>query len=103
MKMTVGEDQAQLDDAVAAAGRGERVTITLQGEAAAVPESVLRTMARLRSVKGGRFSFERNEEVRRELGLDKREVAQEFLDMFDDPALSRRLLGLPDDWKAGPA
>lgn len=98
MEMSVGDARDRFAEAVSAVERGERVTITRDGRPVALLGPLVRD---LRHVKGGTFSMERNEQVRRELGLDKREVSEEFLAMFDNPALSRRLLGLPDDWKSG--
>lgn len=97
MKMSVREARAQFAAAIAAAERGERVTITKNGKAVAElgpPSSEPAT---------GETVMERVMRVRCEMGLDRQgdvgEFDEEWRKDFDDPALGREVLGLPDDWR----
>ena len=84
MELSVREAKARFAAAAAAAARGERVVITRHGR-----PCVELVPAR----QGGGMDFEKAELVRRELGLDGLRV--ELPADFDDPAFSRRVLGLP--------
>ena len=94
MEMSVREARAQFAAALAAAGRGERVTITKNGKA--VAELGPPAAAPVESV------WERTMRVRREMGLDRLDPVEGFDEdwrkEFDDPALSREVLGLGPDW-----
>ncbi len=91
MKMSVREARAHFAAAIEAAERGERVTITKNGEAVAELGPVQK-----RPKEG---FWERNARVRKEMGLDKvkpsRPLDETWLEEFNDPAWTRELLG-PD-------
>ncbi|MBO9624711.1 MAG: type II toxin-antitoxin system prevent-host-death family antitoxin [Sphingomonas sp.] len=89
MEMSVREARANFAAAIEAAQKGERVVITRNGKPVAElgPPSPPR--------KG--FDFERAERVRKELGLDKLGVDDLWPPEFDDPAFSRKVLGLDDN------
>lgn len=99
MEMSVRQFQDQIAEALAAVERGERVVITRDGVAVAV-------VAPAETLPGATDAlvaayWERNEQIRRDLGLDAPlpfPLDEEWRQSFDDPALSRRVLGLPDDW-----
>ena len=86
MEMSVREAKAKFSAAIAAAERGETVTITKFGKAIVdiVP-------ARAKKAK---LNLEAADAYLKERGLDKIEV--ELPDYFDDPAYSRKMLGLDD-------
>ena len=84
MKMSVREARAQFAAALAAVENGERVVITKNGQPVAElgpppAEQKLSPLARMR-------------EESRKRGWDKVQI--EFDPEFDDPAYSRRVLGL---------
>ena len=83
MELSMREAKARF--AEAAADRGERVVITRHG----------RPFVELVAAKTlGGMDFEKAAAVRRELGIDGLDV--KLPDNFDDPAYSRKVLGLPD-------
>jgi prevent-host-death family protein len=86
MKMSIREFKAKLSAAVAAVERGEPVTITRHGKAVVdlVPARP----------KKSKLNFEAADAYLKERGLDNIEV--ELPDYFDDPAYSRKVLGLED-------
>ncbi len=86
MEMALREAKARLSELVAEACRGERVVITKYGRP--VVELV-------RYERRGGIDFDKLEEDRRRLGLigDGGGWPEEF----DDPAFSRRVLGLEDE------
>ena len=86
MEMSVREAKARFAEASAAAARGERVTVTRYGKpfVEIVPARV----------PVAEDFFVRLERVRRELGLDG--LRLELPDNFDDPAFSRKVLGLEE-------
>jgi len=88
MEMSIREAKARFSEAVAAAERGESITVTRDGRAVAQigPPPPPRR-------KGG-FDFEAAERYLKEKGWDKLEL--EWPDYFDDPAYSRKVLGLED-------
>ena len=90
MELSIREARAQFAKAIEAAQRGERVTITKNGKPVAelVPPTVKK--------KG--FDWERSERVRKELGIEKADLDDEWMDAFNDPAFSREVLGIGDDW-----
>jgi len=85
MELSIREAKARFTEAAAAAARGERVVVTKHGQ----PFVEL-----VRARPAGGMDFEKAEIVRRELGLDK--VTEDLPADFDDPAFSRRVLGLED-------
>lgn len=94
MEMSVREARAQFAHALAAAERGERVTITKNGKP--VAELGPPTPPR----KNG-FTWEKAAELREKLGIkapDHR-LDEKWREEFDDPAFSREVLGLNDDWE----
>lgn len=92
MEMSVREARAQFAAALAAAERGERVTITKNG----------RPVAELGppTPKGGGFDWERAERWRKKMGLDRYEgppLDDKWLADFNDPAPMRVLFGFDRD------
>jgi prevent-host-death family protein len=93
MEMSVREARAQFAHALAAAARGERVTITKNG-------SPVAELGPPTPKKGG-IDWDRLERVRRERGLDKlppdpRSDEEWFAD-FNDPIFTEMMLGEDDD------
>jgi len=92
MELSIREARAQFAKAIAAAQRGERVTITKNGE----------PVAELVPATAKSDFWARHEEARRKLGLDKIKtdypLDEAWRERFDDPAFSREVLGLGDDW-----
>ena len=84
MQLSVREAKARFAEVAAAAARGERVVVTKHGQ-----PFIEFVPARSRSG----MDFERASAVRAELGLDGYKV--DLAPEFGDPALSRKLLGLP--------
>ena len=90
MELAVREAKARLSELISAAQKGERVVITRHG----VP-----TVELVRCRPRGGIDFDKLEEARRRLGIENApadEVA-EWKAAFEDPALSRRVLGLEDE------
>ncbi len=85
MELSIREAKARFAEAADAAARGERVLVTKHGQ-----PFIELVPARLASG----LNAEKAERVRRELGLDglKGGLSADF----DDPALSRHVLGLRD-------
>lgn len=85
MKLSIREAKARFTEAAAAAARGERVVVTKHGRpfVELVPAQ-----------KASGIDFEKAAIVRRELGLDGLDVR--LPGDFDDPAFSRKVLGLQD-------
>ena len=94
MEIAISAAKPRLSELVAAAERGERVVITRRGEPAA------ELVACPKRKRGGAINFERLAATKRRLGLvdDPPEVAREMIEAFHDPAFSRQVLGLGDDW-----
>jgi prevent-host-death family protein len=90
MELSIREARAQFAKAIEAAQRGERVTITKNGKPVAelVPPTVKK--------KG--FDWERADQVRKELGIKDANLDDEWMEAFNDPAFSREVLGIGDDW-----
>jgi prevent-host-death family protein len=87
MELAVREAKARLSELIAAAQKGERVVITRHG----VPAVEL-----VRCRPRGAIDFEKLEETRRKLGIEG--DGERWPEEFNDPALSRRVLGLePED------
>ena len=94
MEMSVREARAQFSHALAAAERGERVTITKHGKPVA-------EIGPPTPKKKGGLDWDRLDKVRKELGLDKfppdtRSDEEWFAD-FNDPALTRKIWNLDED------
>jgi prevent-host-death family protein len=98
MKMSVREARANFAAALDAAEKGEHVTITKNGKPVA---ELGPPRAEEPPVEESRW--ERLMRVRKEMGLDKIVpdsdlTSEEWLEKFNDPAWSRELFGLGDDW-----
>ena len=90
MELAVREAKARLSELISAAQKGERVVITKHG----VPAVEL-----VRCRPRGGIDFDKLEETRQRLGIEdapEDEVA-EWRAAFEDPAFSRRVLGLDDE------
>jgi len=89
MELSIREARAQFAKAIEAAQRGERVTITKNGKPVAelVPPTVKK-----------KFDWDRYDEVRRELGIEDANLDDEWMTAFNDPAFSREVMGIGDDW-----
>ncbi len=94
MELAISAAKPRLSELIAAAQRGERVVITRRGEPAA------ELVACPKRKRGGGIDFERLEGTCKRLGIeqDPPEVAEKMIAAFHDPALSRKVLGLDDDW-----
>ena len=94
MQLAISAAKPRLSELVAAAQRGERVVITKYGEPA------VELVACPKQKRGGAINFERLAATKRRLGIvdDPPEVAKEMIEAFHDPAFSRKVLGLDDDW-----
>ena len=87
MELAVREAKARLSEIISAAQKGERVVITKHG----VPAVEL-----VRCRPSGGIDFDKLEETRRGLGIEG--DGERWPDEFNDPAFSRRVLGLePED------
>ena len=85
MQLSLREAKARLSELVNAARSGERVIITRHGRPAA---------ELVRCDRRGGIDFDKLEETRRRLGI---EDGEGWPEEFDDPAFSRRVLGLDDE------
>ncbi len=85
MKLSIREVKARFAEAAAAAARGERVVVTKHGRPFVELVPVHRAPG---------MDFDQAAIVRRKLGLDGLKVSSP--PDFDDPAFSRRVLGLQD-------
>lgn len=83
MEMALREAKARLSELVAAACSGERVVITRHGHPA---------VELVRCEQRGGIDFDKLEAARRRLGL--KVDGERWPPEFDDPALSREVLGL---------
>ena len=83
MELAIREAKARLSELIAAARNGERVIITKHGRPA---------VELVRCDHGGGIDFDKLEAARRRLGIegDRERWPKEY----DDPAFSRRALGL---------
>lgn len=86
MEISVREAKARFAEAANAAANGERVVVTKHGRPFV-------EMVPARPKKAG-VDWEQVDRIRSELGLD--DVTIDLPDDFDDPAFSRRVLGLED-------
>ena len=93
MEITISVAKPRLSELIAAAQRGERVVITKRGEPAV-------QLVACPKRKGRGINFKRLAATKRRLGIvdDPPEVAKEMIEAFHDPAFSRKVLGLDDDW-----
>ena len=85
MELSVREAKARFAEAMAAAARGERVVVTKHGHP---------FIEMIPARKTGGVDWEKADRIRKELGLDA--VALDWPEEFDDPAFSRRVLGLEE-------
>lgn len=85
MELSIREAKARFSEAAAAAARGERVVVTKQG----LP---FIEWIPAKPVRQG-FDWEKAKRLAKELGLDQ---MPPLPDDFNDPAFSRRVLGLED-------
>ena len=91
MELDVREAKARLSELMAAAEKGERVVITKHGDPA---------VELVRCRKRGGIDFDKLEEARRRLGIEgdaPEEEGAEWRAAFQDPAFSRRVLGIEDE------
>lgn len=86
MELAIREAKARLSELVAAAHKGERVVITRHG---------LPAVELVRCDRRGGIDFEKLEASRERLGI--RGDGDGWPEDFNDPALSRRVLGLDSD------
>lgn len=86
MELAVREAKARLSELIAAARNGERVIITRHGQPAA---------ELVRCDRQGGIDFDKLEAARRRLGIEG--DGEGWPEQFNDPALSRRVLGLNDE------
>ena len=86
MEIGLRDAKARLSELVAAARNGERVVITKHGHPA---------VELVRCDRRGGIDFEKLEEDRRRLGIEG--DGEGWPEEFNDPAFSRRVLGLDDD------
>ncbi len=86
MELSLREAKARLSELVKAARNGERVIITRHGRPAA---------ELVRCDRRGGIDFDKLEETRRRLGIV--DDGEGWPEEFDDPAFSRRVLGLEDE------
>lgn len=87
MELSVRKARAQFATALAAAERGERVTITKNGKAVAELGPP--------TVKKGGLDFARMEQVRKDMGLRPPDypLDEAWRKKFDDPAWTREIFG----------
>ena len=86
MELALREAKARLSELVAAARNGERVVITKHGQPA---------VELVRCDRLGGIDFEKLEAMRRRLGIEG--DRERWPEEFDDPAFSRRVLGLDEE------
>lgn len=86
MELAVREAKARLSELIAAARNGERVIITRHGHPAA---------ELVRCDRRGGIDFDKLEAARRRLGIEG--DGEGWPEVFNDPVLSRRVLGLNDE------
>ena len=86
MELALREAKARLSELVAAARNGERVIITRHGRPAA---------ELVRCDRGAGIDFDKLEAARRGRGLGG--DRERWPEVFNDPAFSRRILGIDDE------
>ena len=94
MKIAFSAAKPRLSELIAAAERGERVVITRRGEPA------VELVACPKRKRRGGIDLKRLEATCKRLGIeqDPPEVAEKMIAAFQDPAFSREVLGLDDDY-----
>ena len=92
MELAISAAKPRLSELITAAQRGERVVITKRGEPAAELVACPKRRGGL-DLKKLRADCER-------LGIEQvpADEARKLIAEFDDPAFSREVLGLPDDY-----
>ena len=90
MELPVGEMQQRFAEAMEVAGRGEQVLVTEDGRAIAE----LKPVAHGEPVVKKGFDFQRARRISEELGLGRYSAEELWPPEFDDPAYSRKVLGL---------
>jgi prevent-host-death family protein len=85
MEMSIREAKAKFSEAIAAAARGESVIVTKFGKPVAQISP---------PPKRGGLNFAAADAYLKSQGLDK--IKLELPNYFDDPAYSRKMLGLED-------
>ena len=86
MELSIRDAKARLSELITAAGKGERVIITRHGR----PTAEL-----VRCNRHGGIDFEKLEAARRRLGIEG--DGEGWPEEFNDPAFSRKVLGLDDE------
>ncbi len=86
MELPIRDAKARLSELVAAARKGERVIITRHGQ----PTAEL-----VRCDRRGGIDFEKLEAARRRLGIEG--DGEGWPEEFNDPAFSRKVLGLDEE------
>ena len=86
MEVVMSEARARLSELVAAARRGERVVIVEPGEPA------VELVGCVKRERRGGIDFGKLEATRRRLGIEG--DGERWPEEFNDPAFSRRVLGL---------
>jgi len=84
MELSARDAKARFDEALAAAARGERVVVTEHGK----------PIVEMVQARKHRLNFEARDRYLKEMGLENLKI--EIPDYFDDPAYSRRVLGLEE-------
>lgn len=94
MELGISAAKPRLSELVAAAQRGERVVITKRGE------PVVELVACPKRKRRGGLDLEKLTADCERLGIEQLppDEARKLLAEFDDPAFSREVLGLPDDY-----
>ncbi len=85
MQFSVREVKARFTEAADAAVKGERVVVTKHGKPFVELIPATQKMP---------FTWERAAEIRKELGIVS--AGSDWFEEFNDPAFSRRVLGLED-------
>lgn len=86
MEMSVREAKAQFSAAIAAAEAGESVVVTRHGKPVATIVAFVAQPAGIDWAEAAR--------IRKRLGIEP--VGDDWLEAFNDPALSRAVLGMDD-------
>ena len=94
MEIAVSAARPRLSELIAAARRGERVVITNRGE------PVVELIACSERKRRGGLDFDKLEAACKRHGIEQipPDEARKLFAEFDDPAFSREVLGLPDDY-----
>ena len=92
MELAISAAKPRLSELITAAQRGERVVITKRGEPAV-------ELVACPKRRGG-IDFEKLEAACKRAGIEQipPDEARKLFAEFDDPAFSREVLGLPDDY-----